>query len=459
MRGYLKRLLSRAPRPVQDWARFLADLLPPFLKYGRRYRQDLALLKESQWWNEEALVRYQELLLGRMIHHAYQNVPYYREVFDEAGLKPDDVRTVQDLNKVPFLTKEIVRKRKVDLIACPAPALTAELAFTGGSTGAPLDFFLDISARAMERAIELRQLLWLGYEPGDVVAELKAETFANPGKMYRYSPVARHLRLGPAGADDDTLEQTVRLLNKFRPAFITAYPSALCILTRWMERNRKTIPSLKYAVTSSATLYPAMKEKAQQVLQCKVIDHYGQNELVAVASQCAEADGYHIQMEQAVLELVPTRDGEYEIVGTSLHNQCMPFIRYKTEDLAEKGAAPCPCGRKHPVLSEVKGRHGDIIVTPEGNLIPVAAMTYAFFHIESIKEGQVVQETIDTLRIKVVPWEDFTDAAEQLLLHRLKYYLRSHRMRLFVERVDEIPRTIRGKRPFVVSHLNLDDYL
>jgi len=311
----------------------------------------------------------------------------------------------------------------------------------------------------MERAQELRQLRWLGYETGDIVAELRSETFADPAAIYRYSPVSKYLRLGPAGEDDESLSRTAKLLRKFKPAFISAYPSALRILTRWLARNKETIPPLKFVVTSSETLYPSIRQQAEEVLKCRVIDHYGQNELVACASQCAEAAGYHIEMEQNIVELIPSREGENEIVGTSLHNLSMPFLRYRTGDIGEMGHEPCPCGRKLPVLKSVKGRYGDIIVTPEGTLIPVATMTYPFFHVEAIREGQIVQEAIDTLRVKVVPWENYTDETEKLFVQKLNYYLKSQGMNIIVEKVTEIPRTRRGKKPFIISHLNVDDYI
>jgi phenylacetate-CoA ligase len=159
------------------------------------------------------------------------------------------------------------------------------------------------------------------------------------------------------------------------------------------------------------------------------------------------------------MELVPARDGEWEIVGTALHNLGMPFLRYRTGDLAAAGRGECPCGRRHPLISHIKGREGDIIVTPEGNIVAPVAMDYAFYHLDEIKEGQVIQEDITTLRVKIVAWEKISPGTTERLLKELRSYLKSPTMTLILDEVDEIPRTGRGKKPFIISRIRVEDYI
>lgn len=117
MRAYLRQLVSRAPRSLVDRVKMLHDLLPASLKYGDAYWDALELFRESDWWDRDALLRHQEVLLRCLVRHCYENVPYYRAVFKKTGLTPDDVNTVDDLKHLPFLTKEVVRTRKADLMA------------------------------------------------------------------------------------------------------------------------------------------------------------------------------------------------------------------------------------------------------------------------------------------------------------------------------------------------------
>jgi phenylacetate-CoA ligase len=459
MRGYLKGLLNLAPAPVVDWAKKAYDFVPPSLKYGKPYREALALIEESEWWDEKSMREYQARLLRRLMAHCYESVPYYRKLFHETGLKPYDIDGPEDLAKFPFLDKQIVRERKSDLLSETIPSRRLEPEVTSGSTGAPLDFHIDLATRAMERALALRQLFWLGYQQGDVIAEIKEDSFANPERVFYYYPASRQLRFAFFNVDDRKLAAMADALERYKPAFIKAFPSSLYIISRWMERNKRSVPPVKYVVTSSENLYPSIKDQAERVFNARVIDHYGQNEQVAYAFQCAEGNGYHVQIEQCILELIPAGDGKWEIVGTSLHNLGMPFVRYRIGDLAVKGEGTCPCGRKHPLLAGIIGRDGDVIVTPERNIVAPVAMDYAFYHLEEIKEGQIIQEDISTLRVKIVPWETFSDTTRHVLLARLESYLQSPTMNVIIEEAEEIPRTKRGKKPFLISRIKIDQYI
>ncbi len=459
MRGYLKRLFTTGPGWLRDWARIAHGMIPDRVRYGRAYRCAVELLGQSEWWDYDTLVRYQEDLLRSLVTHCCNRVPYYRSLFDRAGLNPCDIIKVSDLEKLPLLTKQDVRENKRSLLAKDFSGFQTESELTSGSTGEPLDFSIDMATRAMERALALRPLMWVGYKAGDVVAEIKSESFSDPGRLYTYSPASKTLRFASFRMDNERLEAMMRVLRRFRPRFIRGYPSSLAIVARWMERHKKSVGGMEYVTTSSESLYPSIRNLIERVFKCSVVDHYGQNEQVAYAFQCSEANGYHIQMEQNVVELTPTAEGDWEIVGTSLWNHAMPFLRYRTGDFAVKLDGPCACGRKHPLLTSIKGKHGDIIVTPEGNLVSVVAMTYAFDHFEEIREGQIIQEDIKTLRVMVAPWEQLTETTREALLSKFRHYLDSERMNILIEEVSEIPRLGRGKKPFVISRVSIEDYL
>lgn len=445
--------------PLWDPAKIVYDMVPLPLRYGRAYSEAVSLLDASERWSLEKLVTYQEQMLRRLIRHCYTNVPYYRKVFVEKGLIPDDISTISDLEKLPFLTKEIVRKHKKDLLATNFSTYGAHLDSTSGSTGNPLDFYVDNATKAIEVALAYRHLKWLDYQDDDMIAEIKEDCFVDPDRVYWYLPGSRHLKFSFFTVDDARLEKTALALQRFEPKFLKVFPSSLFVLSRWMERHGKTIKPPKCIITSSETLYKSTKDLAEKIFRAPVIDWYGQNEKVATAFQCGFSRGYHIQMEQAIVELIPSKAGYFDIVGTSLHAFGMPFIRYKTGDTGVKESELCPCGRAHPVLSQVMGRECEFIITPEKRIIMPTAMDYAIYHLEEIKESQIVQEDIDTLRIKVVPWDNISASTKAQLLHELRRYLGSPGMELILEEVEEIPRTSRRKKPFVISYVNLENYI
>jgi phenylacetate-CoA ligase len=227
-----------------------------------------------------------------------------------------------------------------------------------------------------------------------------------------------------------------------------------------MEKRHRKIPPPRYIVTASENLHPHMKEAIEKAFEARVIDWYGQEESVAVAMQCSFAGGYHIQMEMGILELARSgADLTGEIVGTCLHNFAMPFLRYKTGDLAVQGTGePCPCGRKHPTLSRVVGRDTELVITPEGRAISPLILHFAFYRLDEVKEAQIVQEDIRTLRVRVVPWLTLTGQTRQAIVREIHDRLSSPSMNVIVEETSDIPRTVGGKRPFVITKLNVEDY-
>jgi phenylacetate-CoA ligase len=462
MRAYLKTLIKKGPVPIVKWGQILYNLLPPSVRYGKAWKEAVALLMESEHWDEKALVKYQEERLECLIHHCYENVPYYGEIFQQHDLKPQDIQSIDDLKKLPILNKATVRKRKNDLLAANIAALGRNPAHTSGSSGTPLDFFMDNSTRPTERALVLRHLRWLGYKKGDRTALFKGLPLADPTKFSQYLPGSRELRFSLHNVDHKRLETMVDELERFRPAFINAWPSCLYVLAKWMERNGRSIPPPKYIVTSSENQYPHIREEIERVFRSKIIDWYGQEESCATAIQCEFAQGYHIQMEMGIVELVPVSRGQecWEIVGTCLHNSAMPFIRYKTGDLAVKGEGHCACGRKHPTIEKIVGREIDFVLTPEKNMISPLILHFAFYNMDEIQEAQIIQEDLNTLRIMIVPWHGISPKTKERLLQELRSRLESPGMELIFQEMESIP-CKKGcyKKPFLVSHVELDKYL
>ncbi len=458
MRAYLKTLIKNGPPPLVRWGHVLYDLLPPALRYGKPWKEALTLVKESEKWDKRRLIQYQEERLECLLRHCYENVPYYRQVFQDRDMKPEDIQSIDDLKKFPTLTKETVRKRKNDLLATNISVLGRNPAHTSGSSGTPLDFFMDKTTRPLDRVLILRHLLLLGYEKGDRLAFFNGLPLADPNMLSLYLPGSKELRLTFHQVDDRRLEMMVDRLEQFKPAFINAWPSCLYILAKWMERNGRSIPPPKYIVTSSETQYPHIREKVESVFQSRIIDWYGQEESCAVAVQCPLAQGYHIQMEMSIIEMLPGAGDRRQIAGTCLHNAAMPFVRYETGDLAVEGNGHCPCGLPHPTIKEIIGRQADFVVTPEGSIISPLILHFSFYNLDEIRETQIIQEDLNTLRILIVPWDRITTETKEKILHEMRSRLQSPGMQLIIQEVDGIAcEPNRFKKPFLVSRVPLDD--
>lgn len=451
MRGLFKRFAFRAPEPLINAARRAYHSLPPHIRYGRGYRRALAAFAESEFRDRKELEAEQEKRLETLIHHCFKNVPYYRRLFAEHGLKLQDIQGLSDLSKIPVLTKKTVKENGDLLVARNVPLHRREPAHTSGSTGTPLDFIVDSSCVPIERALAHRHLLWLGYGEGDKVARFREPRMSEATELAEVKGGGREMVISLLRGDEAEMQSIVAALQSFRPTFISAWPSGLYLLARWMRKRGITIHPPRYLVTSSENLYPHAKELIEEHLGAPVIDWYGQEESVAVAMQCEYSQGYHVQTEVCIVEFGPSVKGYCEIIGTNLCNMAMPFLRYKTGDLALRSDRPCPCGRRHPTIGDIVGREADFLSTPDGRVLSPLGLTYVFHHADDVREGQIVQEDLDYLRVLVVPWEGISNRTVEHLKQAVLDHVDCPGMRVDVETVEDIPRTPGGKRPFLVS--------
>ena len=309
----------------------LLPALPAFLKTYR-------LLKKSQWWTKEQLEDYQMQQLDKLLNHAYENVPYYRKVFDERGLKPKDIQDFSDLQKLPFVTKEIIRGNLHDLKARDYPPTKFEYVTTGGSTGIPLGFYYEQGiSRAIEWAFMKTQWDRVGYRFRDRCVILKGNVVksADQGKLWEPTLFGRWLILSSYHMTEENLPKYITKIREFKPRFIQAYPSVITILARFMKKHSiEPFNSVKAILCSSENMYPGQRELLGDVFQRRIYAWYGHAERVVLAGECERNTFYHIFPEYGIVELIGengkrvTEDGNVGIiVGTGLTNYAISFIR------------------------------------------------------------------------------------------------------------------------------------
>ncbi len=368
--GWLKRKF--VSHPVWDSEEF------------KRYYQ---WLQETQWWSRDQLEALQLEQLRALVQHAYENVPYYRRVFDERRLKPTDISTLNDLQRLPILTKEDVRNNFEDLIARNIDRARLRYHTTGGSTGRPLALYCDKYTRdPHELAFILRQWGWAGYRFGDELVTLRDNTITGSernGKRawWDYITDNNELVLSSTDMSEENMYKYVEKIRKFRAKFINAFPSSLEILARFMRRNGVGGISAAAIFCESETLYPWQRELIESQFGCRILAGYGMTERVADAVECEQHEGYHVNMEYGILELLG-KDGEPitqagtlgRVVGTGFDTYCMPLIRYLVDDLAVYASGKCSCKRQSVLIQDFKGRIREFIVSKTGKLVPLNAL-------------------------------------------------------------------------------------
>jgi len=420
-------------------------------------------LGESQWWPPARILELQNRKLRKLLKYAYENVPYYRRVFDERGLRPEAVKDSSDLAKLPILTKEIIRGNSGELMARGFPINRTWLTHTGGSTGEPLEFYSTRDQLRWAFATFRRAEKWWGYSLGD---RRVAISIRRPltSKLHRLAQLVGRVIIFPVDEmSTDRLAVFLEKLEAVRPEFITGYPSAIHLLAHFIESNGKLGPRPRAIVTGGEQLYDYQRELFARVFGCPTYNSYGSYEMNQMAQECSEHAGFHIAAESVVMEIVgddgvPLPAGkEGRVVTTNLHNYAMPFIRYDIGDLGVLSQKVCACGRGLPVLERLSGRTTDFIVAGNGRKISGIALPWDFLGgSKLIEQFQIVQEKQGEVIVRVIPQRGCNSDCCEKVAGRIKARyadILGEDTDIRVEFVERIPVTRDGKRRIVVSSL------
>jgi len=416
---------------------------------------------KNQWRPYDELKHDQEKQLRHLIEFSYENVPYYRNLFNSLALSPKDIQTIENLEKLPILTKDIIKKHWEEFKPANLSSMKYHNQATGGSTGTPLQYRLSKHDRFLGGALLYRGWGYGGYNMGDKTVFLAGSSlgFDTSSRLTTFvHETARNLRkLSSFDMGTDEMREYSRIINSFKPKIIRGYASSIYFFAKWIQESNLKIHSPTAIFTTSDNLFPYMRAKISEVFGCEVYDGYGLNDGGVSAYECSEHVGLHIDAERSIMEVVDDEGhqmnhGIGQILATSLCNYAMPFIRYDTGDNGHIIEDVCNCGRGYPLFKEIAGRTTDILFTPEGKNVHGWFFLYIFWDYgKGIKEYQVVQETLKRIAIKIVPEEGFDES--QLDCIREVVSKRSPGWEIEFKYVDAIERSRAGKYKFIINEL------
>ena len=459
LRSTLRRVYDNSSISVQTKLRMIYGRIPDRLKLGREFADYSELLLVNEQLTREELDAMQLAKLRELIEHCSQHVPFYRRLFDRVSFKPAHLRSLAELSNIPPLTREDLRDHFDELRAVNASRFEPEQCSSGGATGQPVKFLLDRKAIALEKACVRRHWLRSGYRDGEPSANLRGLRLAlKPGEHSLTDKGENCLYLSSYDLTPKTVAAYAKAFNKFRPALLNSYASSAALFASLVESIGLKIHSPRTTVCASETLYPHQRERIESVFKCNVWDWYGLTELVGNASECELHHGYHISMEQGYFEVLDesgraVAPGEVgEIVATGLHNFSMPLVRYRTGDLAEFTDEVCPCGRGSRMIKSIQGRVFEFIETPSGARLTATALNVHDNTWDSVIQFQYVQKHRDTVVLRVMKAETYTEADERRILSRMGARFGGE-IQLRIEYVSEMPKTPRGKTPLIVREI------
>ena len=421
------------------------------------YRKYAKLFDREQFVSASELLDLQMDRLRHQLAHAYKNIPFYRRRMDEAGLTPFDINSLSDFRKLPLLTKRDIQDHQMELLSPTVPVSKRVKNQTGGSTGSPLQFWVDKERFDGRRASTDRHNAWAGLRPGDWCAQLwgariDAGVSTMPQVSWRTRLLYRLLPLNTSRVTREGLDAYVKLLRKYRPRFMVAYAQAAVMFAQHCKEIGADDIQFDSIITTAEVLLPEQRTTLEETFRGKVFNRYGCREVSVIASECEYHTGMHVNADALLVELEPVpglKENMGRIVVTDLFNRSMPLIRYEVGDFGSwADDQPCPCGRSLPRLASIEGRATDFLRMPDGTLVSGPALTLVIADMPEIRQVQFIQRGPTKVHLNIVAKPGNPVSAVEELKTRLFPYFRDT-VELSTSLVENIPCEVSGKYRFV----------
>jgi phenylacetate-CoA ligase len=427
---------------------------------GIRTRKRLRELERMQWWSRSDLELWQLMRIQQLVEYAYAHVPFYRHRYQTEDIHPADIKSLDDFENLPFLTREDV-KNNLDALISPDWRGKLYLSETGGSTGTPIHFFVEDSFWRWNIALEARGRRWYNVQVGDKMAWVWGAPRDMPEWSWRKRLIAgirRQRYLNAFMMSDSRMQAFAEMLVDWQPAIIRAYPSALSLFAKFIKERGITGIRPKAIETSAEKVTEVQRQLLEDVFQCPVVDCYGSRELGAIAWECKEgnrhlSETHYIEIDAGGKKAQPGQMGE--VVVTSLIQYAMPFIRYKNDDIAVLGGDNCTCGRGLHILQEVVGRTHDYLITDDGQFVHGLFFAYIFRVKPEVVRYQIYQPDRKNLEVRVVCRQEIDSAWIEQVKGEIQARF-GDSVNVLLQIVDRIELTPAGKHRYIISDIAPD---
>lgn len=454
--------LFQALEKSVDWFK---SFIPFEWRYNPEFSQFKKFLRESQYWSKQKLDEYQYERIKAILEHAENFVPYYQKKFAEYGISSKDFVNLSDIKKFPTVTKEEIRDNLELFLSKNFSKHKLMYVTTGGSTAIPFGFYQPPSLEKIDLAFFDHHWSWVNCKLTDLSVVLRGEFVGNEKRFFDYKPSKREWRFSTYYLNEKTFDQYFKKLNEIKPVFIQAYPSAAELFAQLMlERNLKLSFKLKAVMLGSENIYDEQIDLIEKAFDAKVHTWYGQAERVCLAPWSKNSRLFHVFPQYGLTELLDSNGNEItqedetgEIVATGFYNFAMPFIRYKTMDLATHTNQKSPDGFNYRLWKRIEGRLQELIVTSTGRLISMTAINMHDETFDNVRQFQFYQDTPGKLILKILPNQKFSNKDLQRIYDSLKFKLGDD-TELEIKIVEQIPRTRSGKLRFLEQKLEIKEW-
>jgi len=436
-----------------------------YFKSGDKRLARLRVMEKNQYLPLKDLQEFRAEKVREIVSYAYENTNYYRQLLDDNGISLSDIKTLDDLAKIPPLTKTHIQNNRQALLSREFTKAELIKDASGGSTGEPTVFYKNLEYQQLRAADQLRHDRWSGWNIGDRFAliwgaqrDLKASQSIREFIISRY--IARIWELDAFDMNRATMDKYVETLQKIQPKMVLGYANALVAFSEYLIKYHPDHGIKPKGIISSAeTLTESKRKIIETAFKCKVLNRYGSREVGLIASECSEQSGLHINADNIHVEIV--KDGKSvplgesgDILVTDFSNKAMPLIRYKLGDVGRLSVDSCRCARTLPLLQSVEGRWGDFFVAADGSLVHGEYFTHLFYGEADVKKFQMVQESLEKVRLKIVSFNEDLNAPYLKSIVDKTVEMLGEQCSVSVVFVPEIPPTASGKSLFTISKVD-----
>jgi phenylacetate-CoA ligase len=431
----------------------------------------LFYLESGEMMSVAEMENHQVERLRELLTYAGKYVPYWRSLFRSLNFEPREVVSIADLARLPLLTKEMIKENYREFISERITPETLTYMTSGGSTGAPLKILMDREYRSRNHTATRYYLAKAGIFPGKQRSvrlhgnSMPSEVLAR-GEYWVYE--GTRLTMSVYHITPETCHAYMEAIRRFEPVYIHAYASALALLAGYAERANEPFPdSISSVFCDSETTYSWQRELIERVTGARFFNTYGHTEGAGMAITFPDSACLEALPQVGVMEILDPagqvlgRPGDRgEIVVTGFNNKVMPFIRYRTFDIAVLGnVEPGHLRPYRPILANIEGRLQDYLVAIDGGLVPAAPLLFDYnFDWSGIDTFQVAQKQPGQLQFKIVPDMSQLTDVEVLCKRVIDGFSRllGPGFKISVSIHSSLPCTGRGKFRYVDQALKID---
>jgi phenylacetate-CoA ligase len=415
---------------------------------------------QTERWLPERLLQHQLRQLSRVLDHASQHAPFYRERLTAVGWSAGQSLSLEQLRSMPLLTRRDLQDGAATLCSTVLPPQLGGVqeSRSSGSTGQPVLVLRSGLDALLWQVNALRDHQWHGRDQTLRLAAIRAVSkgVADPpqgASSAGWGPASEAVcATGPAAllsleADIDTQAAWIRQQS---PGYLLTYPNNLAALLEHFAATGERLPGLRAVLTVGETVHPQLRLRCREVWGVDIEDVYSSQELGYIALQCPVSGQYHVMAESLLVEVLdaagnPCAPGETgRVVASSLHNFAMPLIRYELGDYATVGR-PCACGRTLPTLERVAGRERNMVQLPGGGLRWPTIGLLPYRELAPVRRFQMIQHSLEEVEVRLVTDRPLS-VTEEAQLSRMITEALGHPFRIRFSRFErELPRPASGK--------------